>query len=48
MNVPLPLEVCEVRDLKDLHNLSHVGKIKGIIGIDDMYEPPLNCEIEIQ
>ncbi|KAL5988223.1 Adenylyl-sulfate kinase 2, chloroplastic [Asimina triloba] len=45
MNVPL--EVCEARDAKGLYKLARAGKIKGFTGIDDPYEPPLNCEIEI-
>ncbi|XXG56881.1 hypothetical protein AAC387_Pa03g4188 [Persea americana] len=45
MNVPL--DVCEARDAKGLYKLARAGKIKGFTGIDDPYEPPLNCEIEI-
>ncbi|KAK8545437.1 hypothetical protein V6N12_026271 [Hibiscus sabdariffa] len=45
MNMPLTL--CEERDPKGLYKLAHAGKIKGFTGIDDPYEPPLNCEIEI-
>ncbi|XP_077209927.1 adenylyl-sulfate kinase 3-like [Tasmannia lanceolata] len=44
----MPLEVCESRDSKGLYKLARAGKIKGFTGIDDPYEPPLNCEIEIQ
>ncbi|KAK9123396.1 hypothetical protein Sjap_012998 [Stephania japonica] len=44
----MPLEVCEKRDAKGLYKLAREGKIKGFTGIDDPYEPPLNCEIEIQ
>lgn len=44
----MPLEVCEGRDPKGLYKLARAGKIKGFTGIDDPYEPPLNCEIEIQ
>ncbi|GMN37901.1 hypothetical protein TIFTF001_007183 [Ficus carica] len=40
-----PLEVCEERDPKGLYKLARAGKIKGFTGIDDPYEPPLNCEI---
>ncbi|KAF2579526.1 hypothetical protein F2Q68_00003624 [Brassica cretica] len=45
MNVPL--EVCEARDPKGLYKLARAGKIKGFTGIDDPYEPPLNCEISL-
>ncbi|KAG1342157.1 adenylyl-sulfate kinase 3 [Cocos nucifera] len=46
MNVPL--EVCEARDPKGLYKLARAGKIKGFTGIDDPYEPPLDCEIIIE
>ncbi|XP_042426330.1 adenylyl-sulfate kinase 3-like [Zingiber officinale] len=44
----IPLEVCEARDPKGLYRLARAGKIKGFTGIDDPYEPPLNCEITIE
>ncbi|XP_057998456.1 adenylyl-sulfate kinase 3 isoform X2 [Hevea brasiliensis] len=44
----MPLSLCELRDPKGLYKLARAGKIKGFTGIDDPYEPPLNCEIEIQ
>ncbi|KAJ3674617.1 hypothetical protein LUZ60_005233 [Juncus effusus] len=44
----MPLEVCESRDPKGLYKLARAGKIKGFTGIDDPYEPPANCEIEIK
>ncbi|XP_073151124.1 adenylyl-sulfate kinase 3-like isoform X1 [Henckelia pumila] len=46
----MPLELCENRDPKGLYKLARAGKIKvsGFTGIDDPYEPPLNCEIELQ
>ncbi|XP_012437148.1 adenylyl-sulfate kinase 3 isoform X1 [Gossypium raimondii] len=45
MNVPL--QICEVRDPKGLYKLARAGKINGFTGIDDPYEPPLNCELEL-
>ncbi|KOM38536.1 hypothetical protein LR48_Vigan03g191800 [Vigna angularis] len=44
----MPLELCESRDPKGLYKLARAGKIRGFTGIDDPYEPPLNCEIEIK
>ena len=41
------LEVCEARDPKGLYKLARAGKIKGFTGIDDPYEPPLNCEVNV-
>ncbi|KAJ3675595.1 hypothetical protein LUZ60_004637 [Juncus effusus] len=43
-----PLEICEARDPKGLYKRARAGKIKGFTGVDDPYEPPLNCEITIQ
>ncbi|MBA0688462.1 hypothetical protein Goari_006249, partial [Gossypium aridum] len=45
MNVPL--QICEARDPKGLYKLARAGKINGFTGIDDPYEPPLNCEVYI-
>ncbi|XVF17526.1 hypothetical protein REPUB_Repub10bG0130500 [Reevesia pubescens] len=45
MNVPL--QICEERDPKGLYKLARAGKIKGFTGIDDPYESPLNCELEL-
>ncbi|XP_039009706.1 adenylyl-sulfate kinase 3-like [Hibiscus syriacus] len=45
MNVSL--QICEARDPKGLYKLARAGKIKGFTGIDDPYEPPLNCELEL-
>ncbi|XP_062101811.1 adenylyl-sulfate kinase, chloroplastic-like isoform X2 [Humulus lupulus] len=44
----VPLQVCESRDPKGLYKLARAGKIKGFTGIDDPYEPPLNCEIVLK
>ncbi|WVZ07687.1 hypothetical protein V8G54_021033 [Vigna mungo] len=43
----MPLELCELRDPKGLYKLARAGKIKGFTGIDDPYEPPLNCEVHV-
>jgi len=43
--VSTPLEVCEVRDPKDLYQKARAGKIQGFTGIDDPYEPPLSPEV---
>ncbi|XP_021688285.2 adenylyl-sulfate kinase 3 isoform X2 [Hevea brasiliensis] len=44
----VPLQVCEERDPKGLYKLARAGKIKGFTGIDDPYEPPLDCEIVLK
>ncbi|CAH8364069.1 unnamed protein product [Eruca vesicaria subsp. sativa] len=43
----VPLHVCEARDPKGLYKRARAGKIKGFTGIDDPYEPPLDCEVRI-
>lgn len=43
----ISLEVCESRDAKGLYKLARAGKIKCFTGVNDPYEPPLNCEIVI-
>jgi bifunctional enzyme CysN/CysC len=43
--VSTSLDVCEVRDPKDLYQKARAGKIHGFTGIDDPYEPPLDPEI---
>ncbi|PPR91560.1 hypothetical protein GOBAR_AA29118 [Gossypium barbadense] len=43
----VPIEICEARDPKGLYKLARAGKIKGFTGIDDPYEPPLNCELAL-
>lgn len=44
----VPLQVCEARDPKGLYKLAREGRVKGFTGIDDPYEPPLNCEIVLK
>lgn len=43
--VDTPLEICEQRDPKGLYQLARSGKLKGMTGIDDPYEPPLHSEL---
>ena len=43
--VNTPLEVCELRDTKELYKRARAGKVHGMTGIDDPYEPPLSAEI---
>jgi sulfate adenylyltransferase len=42
-----PLEVCEQRDRKGLYAKGREGKIPGVTGIDDPYNPPSNPELNI-
>ena len=43
--VNTPLEICELRDTKELYKRARAGKVHGMTGIDDPYEPPLAAEI---
>ena len=43
--VSTPLEICELRDTKDLYQKAREGKVRGMTGIDDPYEPPAAAEI---
>ena len=45
--VSTPLEVCEKRDRKGLYAKARAGVIKGVTGIDDPYEEPVNPDIVI-
>lgn len=44
--VNAPLEVCEERDVKGLYKKARAGEIKSFTGIDDLYEPPVNPDVE--
>ncbi len=45
--VDTPLEVCEERDVKGIYAQARAGRIKGLTGIDDPYEPPKNPELTL-
>ncbi len=45
MHVTRPLEVCEQRDRKGIYAKARAGIMKGVTGIDDPYEAPVNPEI---
>jgi sulfate adenylyltransferase len=45
--VNTPLSHCEQRDRKGLYAKARAGELKGMTGIDDPYEAPLACEIDL-
>jgi sulfate adenylyltransferase len=45
--VSASLEACEDRDRKGLYAKARAGDLKGMTGIDDPYEAPTKCEINI-
>ncbi|MEV6343487.1 adenylyl-sulfate kinase [Actinoplanes sp. NPDC051851] len=47
VHISTPLEVCEARDRKGLYAQARAGKLRGMTGIDDPYEEPLDAELAI-
>ncbi len=45
--VATPLAVCEARDRKGLYAKARAGIVKGVTGIDDPYDAPVNPELTI-
>ena len=45
--VSTPLEECERRDPKGLYARARRGEVQRMTGVDDVYEPPEDPEIEI-
>jgi sulfate adenylyltransferase len=45
--VNTPLEVCEQRDVKGLYAAAREGRVRGVTGIDDPYEPPVNPDLAL-
>jgi adenylylsulfate kinase len=50
--VDAPLAVCEQRDPKGLYRRARAGELKGLTGVDDPYEAPLepdaHCRTDIE
>ncbi|GIF06491.1 adenylyl-sulfate kinase [Actinoplanes siamensis] len=47
VHVATPLEVCERRDRKGLYARARAGQLRGMTGIDDPYEEPLDAELTL-
>lgn len=45
--VSCPIETCVERDVKGLYDRAVRGFIRGMTGVDDPYEPPLNPEVVV-
>ena len=45
--VSTPSEVCESRDVKGYYAKARTGKIHGMTGVDDPYEPPDHAEVTL-
>ena len=42
-----PVSVCEQRDIKGLYKKARAGEIKNFTGVNAVYEPPVNPDIEV-
>lgn len=47
VHVATPFAVCEQRDRKGLYARARAGKVQGVTGITDPYNPPVNPELTI-
>jgi adenylylsulfate kinase len=45
--VSTPVDVCERRDAKGLYARQRSGRLSGLTGVDDPYEPPLSPEVVV-
>jgi adenylylsulfate kinase len=45
--VSTPVDVCSERDVKGLYAKQRAGELKGLTGVDDPYEPPLDPELVV-
>ncbi|WP_405798411.1 adenylyl-sulfate kinase [Streptomyces sp. NBC_01506] len=48
VHVATPVEVCSVRDVKGLYARQAAGRLKGLTGVDDPYEPPADPDLRIE
>ncbi|MCX7696810.1 MAG: adenylyl-sulfate kinase [Bacteroidales bacterium] len=46
--VNCPIEICEMRDVKELYKKYRLGLIKDLTGMDSPYEPPVKPDIEVR
>jgi adenylylsulfate kinase len=47
IHVATPVEVCAERDVKGLYAKQKAGEMKGLTGVDDPYEAPVDPELRI-
>ncbi|NBM20006.1 adenylyl-sulfate kinase [Streptomyces sp. GC420] len=47
VHVAAPLQVCAVRDVKGLYAGQRAGRISGLTGVDDPYEPPVHPDARV-
>jgi adenylylsulfate kinase len=47
VHVATPLEVCRRRDVKGLYRRQRAGRMRGLTGVDDVYEVPIDPELRV-
>jgi len=47
VHVSTPVEVCAARDVKGLYAEQRAGRMTGLTGVDDPYEPPVAAEVTV-
>jgi adenylylsulfate kinase len=47
VHVATPVEVCAERDVKGLYAKQRAGELRGLTGVDDPYEPPVDPEVVV-
>ena len=47
VHVATPVEVCSQRDVKGLYARHNRGELRGLTGVDDPYEPPVDPDLII-
>jgi len=47
VHVATPVEICAGRDVKGLYARQEAGDIRGLTGVDDPYEAPINPDLRI-
>ncbi|GGN72808.1 adenylyl-sulfate kinase [Streptomyces albiflavescens] len=48
VHVATPVEVCGERDVKGLYARQAAGQLRGLTGVDDPYEPPLDPALTLE
>ncbi|WP_371599758.1 adenylyl-sulfate kinase [Streptomyces sp. NBC_00564] len=48
VHVATPVEVCSERDVKGLYAQQAAGRISGLTGVDDPYEPPVDPALTLE
>ncbi len=43
-----PVSVCEQRDVKGLYKKARAGEIKDFTGVDTVFEPPIDPDVEVK